>query len=69
MVKANGKLWISIGVCGLLGTVGYSAIYLPFYSDLSQLAVQRTNKLKDGSRGSMWSNIDKSIKDGKNNNN
>ena len=65
MVKANSKLCISIGVCGLLGTVGYSAIYLPFYSDLSQLAAQRTNKLKDGSRGSMWSNIDKSIKDGK----
>lgn len=65
MVKAISKLWISAGVCGLLGTVGYSAIYLPFYSDLSRSAVQRTDKLKDGSRGSMWSNIDKSIKDGK----
>ena len=54
-------------MCGLLGTVGYSAVYLPFYSDLSQKAAQRTNKLRDGSRGSMWSNMDKSIKDGKSN--
>jgi len=66
MVQSS-KIWISLGVCGLLGTVGYSAVYLPFYSDLSQKAAQRTNKLRDGIRGSMWSNMDKSIKDGKSN--
>ena len=66
MVKSSAKLWITLGLCGLIGTVGYSAVYLPFYSDMSKQAAQRTSKLKDGSRGSMWSNMDKSIKVGKN---
>jgi len=49
---------LTIGV----SVIGASIIYMPFYSDASKTAKERNALQLDsngGSRGSMWSNIEK----------
>ena len=49
---------LTIGV----SVIGMSVVYMPFYSDASKTAQERNALQLDnsgGSRGSMWSNIEK----------
>ena len=64
--KTKGKIIIASGVAFLASFAVFSAVYLPFYSDLSKqkpLVFNKQDKaLGSGSKGSMWSNLDNEIK-------
>ena len=67
MSRVNGKIAASGILAFLCGAVGYTVVYRPNYS---QLALERQAKLQEqpaaarqGGKGSMWSNMDKQIKE------
>lgn len=61
------KALIAGGVAVLICVVGGTSIYLPFYSDFAKhnhgLNKDDLRSRGGGSKGSMWSNMDKEIKD------
>ena len=62
------KVIIATSVTSLFGIAVFNSVYLPYYSELAiketdseklKLRKQQINKSHGGSRGSVWSNIDK----------
>ena len=62
------KLIIATSVTSLFGIAVFNSVYLPYYSQLSvkesesdkiKLRKQLINKSNGGSRGSVWSNLEK----------
>lgn len=77
MITKHQALLIS-GITFLTGVVGFTTVYLPFYSPTvlerqrqlmesnnSHDLVSSKRKVHDGSRGSMWLNMDREIKNAK----
>ena len=69
MSRINGKIAASGIVAFLVGAIGYTTVYLPHYSQLARDRQERLSQqppqTRTNQKGSMWSNIDKQIKEKK----
>lgn len=63
--KTGQKLIIIGGVTFLTTFVGFTTLYLPFYSQAAKdaAAMRQQHAAGAGTRGSMWSNMNKAAKD------
>jgi len=62
---------VAVGTLALLGAIGYTNVYLPFYSEAGKVRREeylRTGKVSSPSapsninKGSMWTQLDRGIK-------